>query len=102
EAEPPLHARPRIRYAQPHLAGIAARRPAFVDPFLGVLLGDDIYELLAADVISEEMATRSDPLDMAGGLEHLFRHVAAVEERTPNHLTGIGRIVVAVERFADH
>jgi hypothetical protein len=47
------------------------------------------------------MATRPDPLDMAGRLEHLLRHIAAVEQRTPHHLAGIGRVVVAVERLAD-
>src|SRR4029079_9599699 len=84
--------------AQPHLVGIAAGRPAFLDPFAGVLLGDDIHELPAADVIGEEMAPGPDPLDMAGRLEHLLRHIAAVLERTPYHLSGIGRVVIAIER----
>ena len=47
------------------------------------------------------MATRPDPLDMAGRLEHLLRHIAAVEQRTPYHLTGIGRVVVAIEHLTD-
>ena len=48
------------------------------------------------------MAARPDPLDMAGRLEHFLRHIAAVQQRTPHHLTGIGRIVVAIERVTDH
>src|SRR5947209_20157783 len=47
------------------------------------------------------MATRPDPLDMARRREHLLRHIAAVQERTPYHLTGIGGVVVAIERPAD-
>ena len=86
EAEQLLEARLGIGEAQPHLVGIAAGRPAFLDPFVGVLLGDDVHELPAADVIGEEMAARPDPLDVAGRLEHLLRHIAAVEQRTPHHL----------------
>ena len=47
------------------------------------------------------MATRPDPLGMAHRLEHLLRHIAAVQQRTPHHLTGIGRVVVAIERLTD-
>src|SRR5262249_27943891 len=47
------------------------------------------------------MATRPDPLDMAGRLDHLFRHIAAVQERAPHHLPSIGRVVVAIESLAD-
>ena len=101
EAEQLLEARLGVGEAQPHLVGIAAGRPAFLDPFVGVLLGDDVHELPAADVIGEEMAAGPDPLDMAGRLEHLLGHIAAVQERTPYHLTGIGRVVVAIERPAD-
>src|ERR1700730_4730570 len=46
------------------------------------------------------MATRPDPLDMARRGEPLLRHIVAVEERTPYHLTGIGGVVVAIERAA--
>ena len=56
---------------------------------------------LLADVIGEEMAARPDPLDMAGRFEHLLRHIAAVQQRTPYHLTGVGRVVGAIERLAD-
>src|SRR5262245_11699591 len=101
QAQKLRQARLGVREAQPHLVGIAARRPAFLDPFVRVLLGDDIHELLAADVIGEEMATRPDPLDMTRRLEHLLRHIAAVEQHTPYHLAGIGRVVVAVERLPD-
>ena len=34
-----------IGEAPPHLVGIAAGRPAFLDPLVGVLLRDDIHEL---------------------------------------------------------
>src|ERR1700745_127632 len=82
-------------------AGIATARPAFLHPFVRVLLGDDVPELLAADVIGEEMATRPDPLDMARRREHLLRQILAVRERTPYHLTRIGGGVLAIERPAD-
>src|SRR5262249_16347107 len=47
------------------------------------------------------MTPRPDPLDMAGRLQHLLRHVVAAEQRTPYHLAGIGRVVVAIERMAN-
>ena len=102
QAQQLREARLGIGEARAHLVGIAAGRPAFLDPFIRVLLGDDIHEPLGADVIGEEMATRPDPLDMAGRREHLLRHVAAVEERAPYHLARIARIVVPIERLTDN
>jgi hypothetical protein len=90
-----------IGEAQPHLVGIAAGRPAFLDPFPRVLLGDDIHELRAADVIRQQMASRPNPLDVPRRLEHVFRHIAAVQEHAPHHLAGIGWVVVAIERLTD-
>src|ERR1700722_18140640 len=85
-----------------HLVGIATRRPAFIDPFVGVLLGNNVHELLGADVIGNEMPARSDPLDMAGRLKDIRRNIVAVEQSAPDHLAGIGRVIVAVERPPDH
>ena len=48
------------------------------------------------------MTTGSDPLHMAVGFQYLRRDLAAFQERAPHHLPGIGRIVVAIERLADH
>ena len=48
------------------------------------------------------MAPRPDPLDMAGRLNGLKRHIGAVEQRAPHHLARIGRVVGAVERMTDH
>ena len=84
-----------------HLVGIAAGRPAFLDPFLGILLRDDVHEFFAADVIRQQVTTGTDPLDMSGRLKHIVRNVAAIEQRAPHHLPGIGRIVVAIEGLAD-
>ncbi len=86
--------------APAHLLGIAACRPAFLDPLVRVLLRDDIHELSATDVIADEMATRPDPLRVAIGLEHFRWHFARIEKRPPDHLARIGGIVSAIERLA--
>src|ERR1700731_4061244 len=88
--------------AQSHLLGIAAGRPAFLDPFVRILLRDDIHEFPLADVIGDEMATWPDPLGMARWLEHFRRHIVGVQKGAPYHLTGVGRVVVAIERLTDH
>src|SRR5262245_54678270 len=35
-------------------------------------------------------------------LEHLLRHIGAVQQRTPDHLTGVGWVVVAIKRLTDN
>src|SRR5262245_9339325 len=77
------------------------RRPAFLDPLVGVLLGDDVDELPLADLVGDEVATRPDPLGVACRLEHVLRHVAALQQRAPHHLTRISRVVAAIERLTD-
>ena len=96
-----LEPRLGIGKAAPHLVGIAVGGPAFRDPFVGVLLRDDVHHLGAANVIGDEMAAGPDPLDVPVGLQHIGRHVAALQQRAPHHLAGISGIVVAIERAAD-
>jgi hypothetical protein len=48
------------------------------------------------------MATWPDPLGMARRLEHFRRHIVGVQKGAPYHLTGVGRVVVAIERLTDH
>src|SRR6516165_590823 len=80
-----------IGKAQPHLVGITASRPAFLDPFVCVLLGNDIHEVSLANVIRNEMAAGAETLRMAHRFHHSRRHIAAVEEGTPHHLPRIDR-----------
>src|SRR5690242_5603869 len=101
EAEELFEPRFRVRKAQAHLVGVAAGRPAFLDPLVGILLRDDVHELVAADVIGQQMTAGADPLDVSGRLQHLPRNIAAVQERAPDHLPRVAGIVVAVERLAD-
>ena len=88
--------------ASPHLLGIAADRPAFLNPCVRVLLRDDVHELAAADIVGNEMTTGADPLRMAVRLQCFAWHVFGFEKRAPYHLTRIGRVVSAIERLADH
>ena len=66
--------------AHPHLVGIAAGRPTFLDPLVGVLLGDDVHQLALPDFIGEQMATWSDPLGMTRRVQDLLRHIAGVQQ----------------------
>src|SRR5262249_40068923 len=70
-------------------------------PFVRILLRDDIHELPTADVIGNEMAAWADPLGVPFWRKQFRRHLAGVQKRTPHHLTGIGRVVVAIERLTD-
>ena len=76
------------------------RRPAFLDPLVRILLGDNIHEPSASDIIGDEMTARPDPLSVAIGLEHLRRHFVRIEKRPPDHLTRVSWVVIAIERFA--
>ena len=40
-------------------------------------------------------------MDVSGRLKHIVRNVAAIEQRTPDHLSGIGGIVLTIESLAD-
>ena len=48
------------------------------------------------------MPSWADPLDVAGRLDDVGRHVAGIEQGAPHHLARVGRMVVAVERVAHH
>ena len=91
----------RVRKARAHVIGVAASRPVLLDPFVGILLRDDVHELLAADAICQKMTTGAHPLDMSGRLQHVARNIAAVQQRAPDHLPRICGMIVPVESMAD-
>ena len=102
EAEQLLQPRLGVGKAQPHLVGIAAGRPAFLDPFVGVFLGDDVHELLCRGCNRREDGSRARPIGYGPvGSSTSAGTSLPFEQRAPDHLAGIGRIVVAVERLAD-
>ena len=45
-------------------AGSPAIRPAFLYPLIGVLLGDDVHHVAAAQILGIEMTAGAQPLDM--------------------------------------
>ena len=90
DIEQRLEPRLGIGKARAHFLDIAGHRPAFLDPFLGIFLGDDVHYLAAAKVIGEEVPAGSEPLDVARRLEYVGGQVAALQERAPHHLAGIG------------
>ncbi len=92
--------RPHFEHAVTMLRSFSSR-PALRDPFVGILLRDDVHELLAADVIRQQMTTGAHPLDMSGRLEHLARNIASLQERAPDHLPRIRGIILAVESMAN-
>jgi hypothetical protein len=72
-----LEARLGVRKAYAHFVGIAGNGPALFDPLVGILLGHNIHDIAAAQIINIEMAPGPQPLDMARRFEHVGGHVAA-------------------------
>ena len=63
------------------------------------MLGHDVHHVAPAQVISEEVAARSEPLDVTR-LKRVSERGRAGDKRTPHHLPRIGGMIVAVEGAA--